>query len=63
MDNSIIEKKIENLKTGESLILVEPKGNGYFVGIGDKLGFHSWVITQKVLNKLADLTDKLRDDL
>jgi hypothetical protein len=43
--------------------LVEPKGNGYFVGIGDKLGFHSWVITQKELNKLADLTDKLRDDL
>lgn len=63
MDNSIIEKKIEELKAGESLILVEPKGDNYFVGIGDKLGFHSWVITQKELNKLADLTDKLRDDL
>jgi hypothetical protein len=63
MDNSIIEKKIENLKTGQSLILVEPKGDGYFVGIGDKIGFQSWVITQKELNKLADLTDKLRDDL
>jgi len=63
MDNSIIEKKIEELKTGESLIIVEPKGDNYFVGIGDKLGFHSWVITQKELNKLADLTDKLRDDL
>lgn len=63
MDNSIIEKKIENLKSGESLILVEPKGDNYFVGIGDKIAFHSWVITQKELNKLADLTDKLRDDL
>jgi galactose-1-phosphate uridylyltransferase len=58
-----IEKKLEELKKGESLVIVEPKGNGYFVGIGEKSVFNFWAISQKELNKLADLTDKYRDDL
>ncbi len=58
-----IEKKLEELKKGESLVIVEPKGNGYFVGIGEKNVFNYWAISQKELNKLAELTDKYRDDL
>lgn len=63
MNDLTKEEKIENLKLGQSLILVEPKGNRYEIGIGDKLGFNSWVISQKELNKLAELIEKFRDDL
>lgn len=58
-----IEKKLEELKPRETLVIVIPKQDNYTVGIGDKNNFNSWVINQKELNKLASLTDKYRDDL
>jgi hypothetical protein len=58
-----IEKKLEELKSGETLVVVVPKHDNYTVGIGDKNNFNSWVINQKELNRLASLTDKYRDDL
>lgn len=58
-----IEKKLEDLKPRETLVIVIPKNDNYTVGIGDKNNFNSWVINQKELNKLASLTDKYRDDL
>ena len=62
-DYIYIEKKLDELKSGETLVVVVPKQDNYTVGIGDKNNFNSWVINQKELNKLASLTDKFRDDL
>jgi len=53
-----IGKLLENLKEGESLVVVKPdsKGVGYFMMIGDNYTDHCWAITQQELDKVHELT-------
>ena len=60
MDDTTIETELDNLKDGESLVVVTPINGGYFLGIGTKTVSNNWAITQAELDQLADLTAKYR---
>jgi hypothetical protein len=57
-----IEKELDKLKEGESLVVLTPEGGGYFLGVGDKQVSNTWAITQEELNNIAVLAEKYRTD-
>jgi hypothetical protein len=55
-----VVKMLNELEDGESLVLVRPKTDGYYILIGDRYTSISWKVTQSQLNKLAVLTNEYK---
>ncbi len=59
--HTTIEQELEQLKPGESLVILRKDATGgYWLGVGDSIASNVWVLTQAEINALAPLVEKYR---